>query len=465
MNSLKFILLLCLSLAFAPIASADTVKSMSVTVYNNNRALVNEVRSMSIPQERSRMEFLGVPSTIEPQTLQVSSSTSPGKLRVLDMNYEYDLVNTKTLLDRFVGKEVNVILPDPSDATARILKKATLIANNGTPVFKVGDEIYVGPYESVLLKGLPEGLRARPTLVWLLDNQGPVKQDVEVSYLARGMSWRADYVLTLNRENTSAGLSGWVTLTNNTGMAYNSADLKLVAGDVHEATPPVRVYKTQAVLNEAATASGMNEESFFEYHLYSLDRPVDLADRQVKQVSLLQAPQITVHKELVSEYQALQNVRGEVKADVNVFVVLDNSEKAGLGMPLPKGIVRAYQQSSDGSKLLIGEDNIDHTAEGETVRLAMGKAFDVDVERKLAEYEKIGKNQYKVRWVISVRNGSDKAKQLILREYLPGTWDVLNSSSKYVKRDASGIDFVLTVPPTGTGPAQEVTYEAQIAMH
>ncbi|WP_187170410.1 DUF4139 domain-containing protein [Salidesulfovibrio onnuriiensis] len=462
MNYLKFIFFIALSLAISPALASAAGKSLTVTIYNNDRALINEVRPMELPKGQERVEFLGVPETVEPQSLRVTSKTSPKNFRVLDMNYEYDLVGTKTLLDRYVGKQLTVVLPDPSDATARMLKQATLIANNDRPVFQVGNEIYVGDYEAVLLPSLPQGLRAKPALVWLVDNNGPAKQDIEVSYLARGMGWRADYVLKVDRDNKDAGLSGWVTLTNNSGMAFEKAALKLVAGDVHEAPQPAPTYRGKALMMEAAMGDGMQQEEFFEYHLYSLDRPVDIANKQIKQVSLLQAPKIKVEKELVCEYHAGGNQKQKAKPPVNVLLKLRNDKQSGLGMPLPEGVVRAYQESSDGSVLLIGEDRIQHTPKGEEISLTMGKAFDVTVERIQTAYQKISKNSYKMSWKIEVRNGSDKPGTILLRDTLPGQWKVTRASRKYTKIGSAGIEFTVQAPPSHDGKGTVITYEAEI---
>ncbi len=459
MKALKFLLILILLLAVTATAYADTTKSMTVTIYNNDRALINEVRSMALPQGRSRVEFLGVPQTVEPQTLQIQSRTAPAKFSVLDMNYEYDLVTTENLLDHYIGKEINIILPDPADANERILRKGTLLANNDKPIFRIGNEIYVGPYSSIQLPALPEGLRARPALVWLVDNKGPAKQDVEVSYLARKFGWSADYVLKVDRKNQKAGLSGWVTLTNNSGMAFRNTNLKLVAGDVNEVGPEP-VFKNRTMAMESVSAAGMQEESFFEYHLYTLPRPVDIANKQTKQVSLLQAPSVAVAKELVCEYNAFQTAREPVKPDVNVFLKFRNDKKSGLGIPLPEGTVRAYQESSDGSILLIGEDRMDHTPKGEEVRLTMGKSFDVTVERKQLLFQKVSKNSYRLSWQIHVRNASDEPRTVLLREFLPGKWQLQKYDHKFKRLHGAGIEFTVDAAPDTD---VVITYEATVS--
>lgn len=441
---------------------AASAESLSLAVYNDGRALITEVREVQLDAGESRLEFMGVPETIEPESLQVKSLTSPEELNILSMNYEYDLVSVKNLLDRYVGRDMTVILPDPKDAEARIAREAKLIANNDRPVFELDGDIYVGPYESLLLPEIPKGLRPRPTLVWLVENAGPQRQELQVSYLAGQISWRADYVLKLSRDETFASLSGWVTLDNKSGMAFEGADLKLVAGEVHRARRPKAMERTEMVL-AAEAAPAVRQEEFFEYHLYEVARPVTVANRQTKQISLLAAPKIGVGKELVSEYRGrLDGARSSFEQPVTAYLVFRNTGENGLGMPLPKGIVRAYQESSSGASLLIGEDNIDHTPDEGEVRLTMGKSFDVKVKRTLTKDEKVGKNVRRIAWEIEVRNSKDRPVELTLREHLPGDWQITASSHDFEKASANLAAFTLTVPPIKKEGPTKVTYEAVI---
>lgn len=444
----------------------DGTKSLTVTVYNQGLALINEVRQMDLPQGQGRVEFTGVPETIEAPSLQVKSITSPGKFNVLDMNYEYDLVSVESLLNRYVGKTVKVVLPDSRDADGRIVKKAKLLANNGAPIFEVDGGIYVGPYESVRLPEMPEGLRPRPTLVWLLDNKGPAKQDIDVSYLARQFSWQADYVLKLNRDNDKASISGWVTLKNHSGMAFNNANLKLVAGNVNQAAPRRNVYMTKGApqVAEMAMDEAVQEEEFFEYHLYNVKRRVDVANKQTKQISLLQAPELDVEKQLISRFSShfMRSSPVPIKQPVNVFLKFKNSQDNGLGIPLPKGVVRAYQESLDKSTLFVGEDRIKHTPKDAEVSLRLGEAFDVKVERTLSDSRKTGKSSFELSWMIEIKNSKDRPQKIMLQDFMPGDWKILDSSHKYSKLNADNIQFELEVPPSKGGKGLKVTYRVAV---
>jgi hypothetical protein len=441
---------------------AGQTKSLTVTVYNHGQALVNEVRSLELPRGAGLLEFSGVAETILAPTLQVRSLTAPEALVVLDMNYEYDLISVKTLLDRYIGQTVQVVLPDPHDRQATVLQEATLLANNDRPIFQVGGQIYVGGYDSVYLAEMPEGLRPRPTLVWLVHNDGPAVQDIDVSYLAGGMTWRADYVLKVNRDNDRAALSGWVTLDNQSGMAFTDAALKLVAGEVNLVRPEQVRMTRDMVMAAPMAGEQMQEEEFFEYHLYNLQRPVNIANRQTKQVSLLQSPELGLKKKLVSRYDGYPRPgQGTIKQGVEVFLTFKNSQDNGLGVPLPQGIVRAYQESLDGSTLFVGEDRIEHTPKDAEVELKMGQAFDLGVERRMVDHEQLGKNMVRYTWEVRVRNSKEEAQQVVLEERLPGDWRITKSSHAHEKVDAGLIRFTIDVPPSSKQDQLVLTYTVE----
>ncbi len=466
------ILIFCLN-AFAQ------QNSLTVTIYNQDLALIHEVRTLQIPRGEQSVEFKDVAETIDPTSLQVRSLTSPDRLRILDQNYEYDLINVKNLLDKYVGKRLRVVLPDPKGAEgAKLVREGTLLANNDKPIFRfdgnaadpaqaTAGEVYVGNYDAIMLPELPEGLRPQPTLVWLVDNQGEQGQQIEVSYLAGNIGWKADYVLKLDRNNTAGALSGWVTLDNKSGKYFQDAELKLVAGDVHKVKPEegpemaLRQMKAAAVADEALT-----QEEMFEYHLYSLGRRVNIANKQTKQVSLLQSPSVTLEKRLVGRWggQWYDASRlGVQKEKIAVYLKFKNVRESGLGIPLPRGIVRAYQESGDGTLIFVGEDLMEHTGKGVEVELKMGDSFDVVVERKQTEFKKVGANTVRYKWELRIKNGKDVPQKVELEEMLDGDWKIVEASSKYEKIDAKRIRFTVEALPSSAGEDTIVTYMAEIA--
>lgn len=425
-------------------------KSLSVTVYNHGQALVHEVRSMDIEKGQNKVLFENVPTTINPKTLQIRSLTNPDKFKILDMNYEYDLINTKTLLDKHVGQKLFVQIADPEDSSRLVTKEALLIANNNRPVFKMDERIYIGNYDSVLLSKIPDGLRASPTLVWLVENQGKEKQNIEVSYLANGIKWEADYVLSLDRDEETASLNGWVTLDNKSGRSFENANLKLVAGDVNVVKPQVMRKNMDMMAMESAPASGMTQEELFEYHLYSLGRNINIKNKQMKQVSLLNAPKINIKKELVSSFGSYGHVnqrRDLFEQDVLAYISFVNEEKSGLGLPLPKGTIRAYQSSMDGSKVFIGEDRVGHTPVNRDVKLKLGKSFDVKVERTLVDSYNVSNKTWRQSWEIEVHNSKKASQKITLHERFPADWEIVSSSHEYKKNSARNISFDIKVEP------------------
>lgn len=473
MSSGFFFLSITLAILFAvmiPTAAQGQTESVTVTVYNQNRALINEIRTLTIPKGRQVVEFRDVAETIDPTSLQVRSLNSPKEFTLLDQNYEYDLITIKNLLNKYVSKRLKVILPDPSGAQgAKITRDAILLANNDKPVFRMeggSNEVYVGDCDAVLLPEIPEGLRPQPTLVWLVDNGGAEEQRVEVSYLAGSMNWKADYVLKVDRDNARGSLSGWVTLDNQSGKAFKDARLKLVAGEVHQVTPPPQVDRSAfRAMTAEAPQEGMAEEALFEYHLYSLGRLVDLANRQIKQVSLLQSPLLSLEKRFVGRWNTSLydgKDRSIQKQKLSVLIKFRNTEENGLGIPLPKGILRAYQQSSDETVIFIGEDQIDHTGKDVDVEVKMGEAFDVIVERRMTDYRKTGTNTVRFGWELKLKNSKDTPQTVEIEETLPGEWRLIESNTKYEKLDARRVRFTTEAQPTSKNKDTVVTYQAEV---
>lgn len=453
--------------------------TVTVAVYNQDLALIKEVRDLKVPVGVSTLEFRDVAETIDPTTLQVRSLSSPDGFRILDQNYEYDLINAQNLLNKYVGKRLKVVIPDAKGPEgAKSIREATLLANNDRPIFRLDEvregqagengEIYVGSYDAVLLPAIPEGLRAQPTLVWLVDNREREDQQIEVSYLASGMNWKADYVLKIDRNNAKGSLSGWVTLDNQAGKAFKEAKLKLVAGDVHRVSRPEARpdLKLRTMMAAAPAEEAMQQEEFFEYHLYSLGRAVDLANRQTKQITLLQVPEVTIEKRLVGQWNSRRYEVGQrsvQKQKLGVYLKFKNSPENGLGIPLPKGIVRAYQESEDGTVIFIGEDSIDHTGKNNDVEIKTGESFDVIVERKQIDYRKTGTNSARYTWELKVKNSKDVPQRVELEETIPGDWKMVQSNTKYEKLDAHRIKFTVDAPPSKDDKSAVIVYEVEVS--
>jgi hypothetical protein len=432
---------------------------LSLTVYNGNLALVRDVRQVHLQSGVSPLRFEGVASSINPTTVHFRSLTAPSKLSVVEQNYEYDLLDPQKLLQKYVGREVTLVRPETSAGSTRWVEtKALLLANNGGPVWKIGNEIVTGMgADSYRFPDLPENLYSRPTLVWTIDNRSGDSQRVEASYLANSMNWNADYVLTVARDEKNADLDGWVTLTNNSGVAYNNAKLQLVAGQWHRTQPPMNMKAMAGALSAVADEAKQQfaQEAFSEYHLYTLGRRTSIQNNESKQISLLSATSIPVEKYLLVEGQSYyfrnpQGIGNAIPQPVQVYYRFRNEDKSGLGMPLPAGTLRVYQSDSQGGAQFVGEDNISHTPKDETLRILVGDAFDVICERKQMDYKKLAPNLYEMEYQITLRNHKNGPVTVEVREPVGGDWEVVNSNYKATKLDSTSIGFFIPVEKDGS---------------
>ncbi len=440
-------------------SSLNDQTDLAVTVYNSNIALVRDVRQLTLPPGSFRLKFMDIAATVNPATVHFRSLTDPAKLGVLEQNYEYDLLEPAKLLHKYVGKEVTLIRTTLENGTTKREEiKATLLSDNNGQVWKIGNDIVTGGYgEGYRFPEVPANLYERPTLLMSLENSGARKQQIETSYLATNLSWNADYVLTVTRDDKAADLDGWVTLTNNSGTAFRNAKLQLVAGELNRIQPVGdRLMRMEAMNAPAlAKAQQFQQEGFSEYHLYSLGRRTSVEDKETKQISLLQGTNVPVNKVFVVNgqnyyYRSQQNPGSPLKDPVMVYYKFKNEEKAGLGMPLPAGNVRVYQKDSRGGLLFVGEDRIEHTPKDENVTIHIGNAFDVVAERKQTDYKRIDTHTWEMEYEITLRNHKDSAITVELNEPIGGDWEMLSSSYKFTKTAAFAAQFLVPVEKDGT---------------
>ena len=445
--------------AAKPAAASTTEKDrvdLAVTVYNSNVALVRDVRQIHLPTGEFPLQFEDVAATINPATVHFRSLTDAAKLNVIEQDYEYDLLDPQKLLQKYVGREVTLVREEKDAGSTKWTEtKATLLADNNGPVWKIGNEIVTGMNaDSYRFPELPGNLYSRPTLIWTLDNRGAAAQRVEASYLASDLSWSADYVLTVGRDEKTADLDGWVTLVNHSGVAFENARLQLVAGEIHQVQPMMKAAIAGELMASEAPAAPFQQENFSEYHLYSLGRRTSIQNNESKQISLLTASGVPVEKYLLVEgqpyyYRTSSGLGNSIPQPVKVFFRFQNDAKSSLGMPLPGGTVRVYQADTKGSEQFVGEDRIQHTPKDETVKIYVGNAFDVVCERKQMDYKKIASNVYEMEYAISLRNHKDGPVMVEVREPVGGDWEVESSNFKYTKLDASTIGFQIPVEKDG----------------
>jgi hypothetical protein len=458
-------LTLCIYVFSASVTIADEIvstledqKEVAVTIYNEDLALVRDQRQISLPKGEFDLALREVSARIRPETALLRNLTNPGDLMILEQNFDFDLLTPRKLLEKYVGKEVRLVRTHPETGEDRYETAQVLAANDGV-VLRIGDRIETGVPGRLVYPDVPQNLRDRPTLVVSAQSASAGSQVTELSYLTSGLGWKADYVAELNSEDTSLDLSGWVTLTNRSGSSYNNALLQLVAGDVNRVQEQMHFRGDMMMVPAMAEAAPqMKEESLFEYHLYTLQRPTTLKDNQTKQVALLNAAGVKINKEFRLQgspyyYRGRHGDLGQ-RLKVGVFVEFDNRKEDNLGMPLPKGIVRVYKQDTQGRPQFVGEDRIDHTPENDTVRLKLGDAFDVTADRKQTDFRKLGgDSRYNYRfesaYEIKLKNAKDNVVTVTIAEPVPGDWRILEESHKYAKASADTALWKIKVPAKG----------------
>jgi len=438
----KIIILLGVTIMSVQTVAAAT-QEVALTVYNNNLGLVKDKREMALENGVSTIQFKDVAMRIDPTSVHFKSLTAPDKVMILEQNYEYDLINTSKLLQKYLDQEINVITKE-QNYLGQLLSTAKteimLREKNGT--------IRVINQEAILnleFPALPTGLITRPTLVWLIDTKKAGTHQTEISYLTEGINWHAEYVAVSKTNDTELDLSSWVSIDNQSGATYQNARLKLVAGDVHRVekkryTRPVR---EMAVMAAAGPDQQFEEKEFFEYHLYTLQRPTTVNDNQIKQISLFPTTTASVKKIYIFDGQYYEN-------KIRVHLEFKNSKDKGLGMPLPAGKIRVYKEDeADKSLEFIGEDEIKHTPKDENVRVFLGNAFDIVGERAQKSRNQLGKRSRDEEYEIKIRNHKSVPVQVVVVEHAWGDWQIRNASHAHQKKDANTFEFTIDVPKDG----------------
>lgn len=451
-----------------------TDEGVAITVYNQGFGVVRERRTVEVREKVGTIRFTDVAKQIDGTSVHFKSFTDPAA-KVIEQNYEYDLVSADKLLQKYIDRPIAVLTKDGSRYRGTLLSfdgnQLVLRQDDGKGeilMVQRGDNV-----KDIQFGALPEGLITKPTLVWKLATAKVGAHLVEVAYQTSGLNWQADYNAVLNAKDTHCDLTGWVTINNQSGATYPEAKLKLIAGDVRrvQAPPMAKAVRRGAVMELAAAAdAGFEEKSFFEYHLYTLGRPTTVGENQTKQIELLKSSEVPVKKVFLYEgalgfrfYGGLQqqpNYGSETSnKKVNVLIEIKNSKENQMGMPLPKGRVRMFKRDdADGTLEFVGEDQIDHTPKDETIKLHLGDAFDVVGERKRTSFNvDTGRKVMTESFEVRVRNHKDEAVEVLVKEtlYRWNNWEITESSHKYDKYDANTIHFPVKVEKDGE---QIITY-------
>jgi len=442
-------ILLVLMLFCLPGLSQDSENY--VTVYNENLGLIKQIRTVNVNPKEPFIKFTDVAAMIIPASVHLRSLTDPKSFEVLEQNFEYDLASADKILQKYIDHEVNIILESGDLLSGKLLSMAA-----GKYVLDTGDGLKILPANDkmqISVKDLPEGLITRPTLIWQVSGAKSQKQKLEVSYLTSGIKWNAEYVGVLSENENNLDVGAWVNIDNKSGATYKNAKLKLVAGDIHRAEEPAYFARGGRVFAEKATDTGFEEKEFFEYHLYTLQRPTTVKNNQMKQISLFPNTTVSSHKKFVFDPQ-------KDKKKVEVQIVFTNKKEFGLGMPLPKGIFRIYKKDAK-SLEFIGEDRIEHTPKNEEVSLTIGNAFDIVGQKTVLDRQKLSKNSERQKIEIEIRNNKEKedVEVVVLEHFYHRFWKIEEASLNYVKKSAKQVEFILPVKANEkTTLTYQVTY-------
>jgi hypothetical protein len=426
-----------------PSPSAAQETTLAVTVYNQNFGLVKDVRDLKLDRGIQEIRIDDVAASIDPTSVHFKPLDHPGSVAVLEQNYQYDLAGADRLMNRYLNREVVAVM---NDAT---VQEGTLLSfDSGSLVLQNEDGVSIlsrGEVRDISLGDLPGGLVVKPTLVWTLSSDRAGTESAEVSYLTDNLNWHAEYVAVVDENDTEIDLSGWVSVDNQSGATYEHARLKLVAGDVHRVQD--RLQAMTMIRDEmgaaAPSAKQFASREFFEYHIYTLERPATLADRETKQLSLF--PTATTPVEKVLTYDPLR--RGE---DILVELEFVNGEENGLGMPLPAGKMRVFKADADGALEFVGEDRIDHTPRDEELRVYLGNAFDVKGERKRTNYRTLSERSHEETFEVELRNHKREAVEVVVVEHFRSDWRILQESHSHEKIDSHTVEYTLAVPADET---------------
>jgi hypothetical protein len=450
---------------------------VSVTVYNQGTALIQDRRTFVLEDGINVVNFTDVASSIDATSVSFTSLTDPDGTYVLEQNYVYDLVDTSALLRRYIDQTIEVTTLSYSGEAD--LFTGQLLAGNSREIIlqMAGGEVVVitGTITNIRFPELPDGLITRPTLRWMLASSMSGDQQVELTYLTGGISWTADYILLLNQDETALDLNGWITLTNTSGTAYHDAQLKLIAGDVNRLPEPglydYEMVEIEYAMMANAPDSGVAQREFSEYQLYEIGRPVTVGNNETKQVEFVTAAGVPANTFFVySSSQPFYNYGYAMTdqyygqsgiTDVGIYLEFSTDDDGGAGADLPAGRIRVYQEDIDGAALLIGENSIDHTPEGEEVEIYLGNAFDLVGERIQTDFTLVTNTVLRETYKIKLRNRKDdETVEIRIPETLFrwSNWEILDSSHWWEQLDSNTIEFRVSVEP---GEEAVITYTVQ----
>ena len=438
------------------VTTPEDQTGLALTIYAQGLGLVKDRREVALIDGEQAVAFEGVSAGLIPSSALLRGGDG---VSLLEQNLEYDVLSPQTLLERSVGRTVRVARVHPTTGEDLIEEAEVLAAENGV-VLKIGDRIEAGMPGRLIFESVPQDLRPKPTLVMRVQSAAAASSALELSYLTEGLTWRADYAAELAPDGKSLDLSGWASLGNTTNTDFANAEVQLIAGDVRREAAKSGARMLEAAPARAVAApmtmvADMGEEAVGDVHLYTLPRTVTLKNRQTKQIALMSSSGVPVAREYLYEHwlpPGKQRAFEPPAEHPHVRLSFENAESSGLGAALPGGLVRVYERDSRGRIQFTGERSIRHTPEGDTVRLALGQAFDLTIRNLQTDHRQqaLPQRTFESAHEVTIENAKDDAVTVTVVEHFPGDWTILEESHVHEKSAAGQARWQIPVPAKGT---------------
>jgi hypothetical protein len=438
--------------AAAAWAQDEADKSLSLTIYNSDLALVEHVRPLNVPTGRHRIEFRGVSAQILSQTVSFRAEN----LTLVEQNFDYDLLTPEKLMEKAVGQRVRIVRTNPGTGE-EVEESAEVLSVVGGVVLRIGERIEVlredGIPARVIFDEVPPNLRANPTLSVLAEAASPVNDDVTLAYLSRGLSWNADYVAVFDEPQGNVALQGWITLRNTSGTTFADATARLVAGDINVVGSEAewwQMYNFRRVpgVRIRGGVETSTREQLADYYVYPLAERTTIADNQTKQVSFLTADNVSASRGYEQTFYGFESLPEPLSAEVRVRFA--NSAAGGLGDQLPSGVVRVYARDARGQPQFVGEDRIGHTSAGSELALKIGDAFDVTIQPTIVQTERVSRRWDDYSMSYAVRSARAEPITVTIRQDGLARFNEVRAESLAGRRtDSNSFAWDVPVPANG----------------
>lgn len=426
---------------------------MAISIYNNNLGFVRDTRKVDLKAGANSIAFEGVASQIKAETAMLSGNG----IDVVEQNYDYDLLTPNNILEQYVGKDVKTAMINPANGQT-IFDNAKVLNNNyGNPILQFDYGVEANFPGRVVYDKIPSNLRVKPTLVVNLKNNTAGSKSLELAYLTNGISWKADYIAEVKSDN-ELNLNTWITLNNETGTDYEDAKVQLISGSVNQAPTAspyprpmmAKMARGYAMDNAVMESGAVERTNISDYYLYTLPVKTTIKDKQSKQVSLMNLENVKYEKEYSLKSPLYIGVGTQTeefeKQNPDVVFKLLNDKASNLGLPMPGGVVRFYEDDTNKNTQFIGESRIEQSASGEKINLIIGKAFDLFAKGKITNVKAISKDMSEIAVEVTFNNASDKSKAMVFEQNITDNWEILNESMKSEKKNASTAKWSFNLP-------------------